>query len=242
MTEEHDSRISDLYRQSSQETPSAALDRAVMDRARKSVRKRVFSPFGNHWVTGGAMLGVVMLSVLLIVNVPQQPDYYSPEQDMQVPSSEARPEIPAGTRKEAAKRRAPPPALAAEAEMQREVPASPKPHFDFYNVLPDMEITLPEDEPRRLQPPITADARLASPAAEVWYLQAGSFRDKQRADELQTRLTALGFMCDIQVHTVNNINYHRVRVGPFADNEVMQESRQKLDELGIEIQLLKERE
>ena len=126
--------------------------------------------------------------------------------------------------------------------MQRQVPASPKSHFDFYKVLPDMEITLPEDESRRLQSSTTAAARLKSTAAEVWYLQAGSFRDKQRADELQTRLTALGFKCDIQVLTVNNINYHRVRVGPFADNEVMQESRQKLDELGIEIQLLKERE
>ena len=50
MTEDHSSRISDLYRQSSQETPPAHVDQAVLEKARKSVRFHVFSPFGNHWV------------------------------------------------------------------------------------------------------------------------------------------------------------------------------------------------
>ena len=66
MTEDHDNRIADLYQQSSQETPPAHLDRAVMDMARKPVRRRAFSPFCNRWVAGGALVGVVMLSVLLI--------------------------------------------------------------------------------------------------------------------------------------------------------------------------------
>ena len=37
MSEEHDSKISDLYQTSSQETPPAHIDQAVLSMARKSV-------------------------------------------------------------------------------------------------------------------------------------------------------------------------------------------------------------
>ena len=91
MSEVSDSRISDLYQQSSQETPPAHVDRAVLDRARKSVRPVAFSPFGNHWVAGGALASVVVLSVLLILVVPRQQDSYAPGQDEMAPAGDALP-------------------------------------------------------------------------------------------------------------------------------------------------------
>ncbi|MGB5443459.1 MAG: SPOR domain-containing protein [Gammaproteobacteria bacterium] len=91
MSEQSDSRILDLYQQLSQETPPAHIDRAVLDRARNPVRPRAFSPFGNHWVAGGALASMVMLSVLLILVLTPQQDGYAPGRDAMAPSSDALP-------------------------------------------------------------------------------------------------------------------------------------------------------
>jgi len=242
VSEDHDSRISELYRQSSQETPPAQLDRAVMERARKSVRRRVYSPFGNNWLAGGAMVVVIMLSVLLLLDVPQQPDFHAPAQDAVAPPSEALSE----TRREAARSRALPSALPAAAEKKRAAPAAPKARFDFYKLLPEMEMVVPEGEPRAVmkQAPVAeTPAGLAATVPSVTlYLQAGVFRDKARADALQMELTGLGFKCEIREVSSDDTDvvYH-VRVGPFADLETLDQSRQKLDESGVETQPVKER-
>ena len=244
MTEDHDSKIADLYRQSSQETPPAHLDQAVMDRARKSVRRRVYSPFGNNWFARGAMVGVVVLCVMLILDVPQQPDSYVPEQDAVAPSSDALSEM----RKEAARTRALSSELPAETERKREAPAAPKAQFQLYEELQDMEVIVPENEPRAVMkqaPAAVAEepAGLASRVpAGIWYLQAGSFRDKARADALKVKLTGLGFKCEIREDSIDDADvFYHVRVGPFSDPEALDKSRQKLGELGIETRTVKER-
>jgi len=244
MTEDHNSKISDLYQQASQETPPAHLDRAVMDRARKSVRRRVYSPFGNNWVARGAMAGVVVLCVMLILDVPQQPDSYAPEQDAMAPSSEALSEM----RKEAARTRALSSELPAETERKREAPAAPKAQFQLHEELQDMEVVVPEDEPRAVMkqapaPVAKEPAGLASSVpAGTFYLQAGLFRDKAHADALKVKLTGLGFRCEIREVRIDDADvFYHVRVGPFAGPEALDQSRQKLDELGIETRMVKER-
>jgi len=246
VTEEHDNRISDLYQQSSQETPPAHLDRAVMDMARKPVRRRAFSPFGNHWVTGGALVGVVMLSVLLIQKVPQQQEHYLPvpERDALAPLSNA----PSEMRKEAS-------GIASDAEETPQVPTAPKARFDFYETLQEPEVVVPEDEgiglqelkrsakqPQAAAREKPASEMLAAPQG-TYYLQAGSFREEARAIGLKQKLMGLGFKCEIQTVSINNKDtYHRVRVGPFVDLEALGKTRQKLDELGIEVRTVENRE
>ena len=244
MAKDRDSNIADLYRQSSQETPPAYLDQAVMDQARKSVRRRVHSPFGNNRVARGAMLGVVVLCVLLILDVPQQPDSYAPGQDAVAPSSDDLPEM----RKEAARTRALSSELTAETERKREAPAAPKARFDFYELLPEMDVAVPEDEPRavmkRAPAPVAKEpAGLASSvAAGTFYLQAGLFRDEAHADALKEKLTGLGFKCEIREDSLDDADvFYHVRVGPFTDPEVLDQARRKLDELGIETRTVKER-
>jgi len=82
----------------------------------------------------------------------------------------------------------------------------------------------------------------ATVPAGIWYLQAGSFQERARADELKVKLTGLGFKCEIREVSIDDMEvFYYVRVGPFADPEVLDQSRQKLGELGIETQLVKER-
>ena len=238
MTEDHDSKITELYRQSSQETPPAHLDQAVMDQARKSVRRRMYSPFGNNWVVRGAMAGVVVLCVMLILDVPRQPESYAPVQDAVAPSE---------TREEEARPSALSSELPAAAEKKREAPAAPKERFDFYELLPEMEVVVPEEEDQgpSLQLQKSTKEEPASTAATIpagtWYLQAGLFRDKARADALKVKLTGLGFKCETREFSINDADvFYRVRVGPFADPEALDQSRRKLGELGIETRTVKE--
>ena len=248
MTEDHDSKISDLYRQSSQETPPAHVDRAVMDRARKSVRRRVFAPFGDNWLAHGAMVGVVILSILLLLDVPPQPDTYAPARDVVAPSKEKR---------EILERNVQPGDVLLDyagsiekgVEKKRVVPAAPEGRFDAHEEMQELEVVVPQEDSRMrmMQAPAPAAEEPASLASKItagpYYLEAGSFRDKERAGELKLKLTELGFKCEIMKVTVNNaaIDY-RVRVGPFSDLETLDKMRQKLGELGIEARTANHRE
>ena len=234
MSEEHDNRISDLYRQSSQETPPAHIDRAVMERARKSVRSRVYSPFGNHWVAGGAVVGVIMLSVLLIQIVPSQLDIYGPGDDVMAPSND----VPSARQKESTQEKALMSEMPARVDEKREAPEAPKPRFDFHTILPDMDVVVPEEDARaRTQQAPVAKESASAPStlpAEIYYLQAGSFREQTRADALKTKLLGLGFKCEIQKASLDKTNtFYRVRVGPYIDLDTLAQAKQKLDELGI---------
>ena len=243
MSEQHDSKISELYQTSSQETPPAHIDHAVLSMARKSVPRRAYSPFGNHWVAGGAMVGVVVLSVLLIIAMPPQPDIYAPEEDAIDYLNEQRPE----KQREYEHGKALKSEMFDSTDAEREEPAAPKPRFDFYSVVPETEVVIPEDEIQtglQQAPAAKESARAASVLpAEAIYLQAGSFRAKTHAEVLKTQLIALGFTCEVQTIGIDNANmYHRVRVGPFTDYIALDKSRQKLRELGYETQVVKKRE
>jgi len=251
MSEQHDSKILDLYQTSSQETPPAHIDHAVLSMARKSVPRRAFSPFGNHWVAGGAMVGVVVLSVLLIIAMPPQPDIYAPEEDAIDYLNQRLPEQLPEKRPEKQREYEQGKALKSEmfdsTDAEREEPAAPKPRFDFYSVVPEAEVVIPEDEIQsglQQAPAAKESARAASVLpAEAIYLQAGSFRAKTHAEVLKTQLIALGFTCEVQTIGIDNANmYHRVRVGPFTDYIALDKSRQKLRELGYETQVVKKRE
>ena len=234
MTADHDSRISDLYRQSSQETPPAHLDQAVMDRARKSVRHRGYSPFGSNLVARGALLGVVLLCVLLLLDVPQQPDIHAPLQDTLAPLSDA----PPAMHKEVVPPGLSSPALPAEMEDTRAAPAAPAARFGLHESLPEEG-----KRERALQLQKSSKEESAGIAVTVpagpWYLQAGYFHERARADALKEKLLGLGLKCEIREVPLDETTvYHRVLVGPFVDLDVLNTSRQELDELGFETQLV----
>lgn len=231
MTEDRDSRISDLYRQSSHETPPAHLDRAVMDMARKSVRRRVLSPFGNHWVAGGAVAGVVGLSVMLLLTEPQPPATVLPGQDVIAPPGDAVSEAA----RDIAKMLDAPLEPSSELAEKRQLPAAPQSRYRSFSELHDAEEVSPE---HRAEPVARSASPVApAPPVQALYLQAGLFREEQHADDLKTRITDLGFRCDIrQVTTRGTDVYHRVRVGPFAGHDALDKARRELHELGLETQ------
>lgn len=96
-----------------------------------------------------------------------------------------------------------------------------EPKFDFYTILPESEVFVPEPTSRSNEKPASAATGTAAPAAggKQYLLQVGSFRNHGDADKLKASLALLGVTATIQSVTVNNDTWHRVRVGPFSDTK-----------------------
>jgi cell division protein FtsN len=107
--------------------------------------------------------------------------------------------------------------------------------FNFYTLLPELEILIPEDETR---PPETEKkssshssskpASTRAPASNKRYvLQVGSFQNLDDAEKLKANLAFLGLSASIQHVRVKNQTWHRVRTGPYKDREQLYK-RQKI--------------
>ena len=111
--------------------------------------------------------------------------------------------------------------------------------FDFYTVLPEMEVVVPERKTASI-------SEKSTPAVEengTYIIQAGSFKDLKDADSLRAKLTLLGFTPSIQTVTINgNDTWHRVRIGPYTDLAKLNNARSSLKDNNINSVLMKVRE
>lgn len=108
-----------------------------------------------------------------------------------------------------------------------------KPKYDFYSVLPEMEVVVPEEEIKSsaaAPPPLPTEAA-ANPQRFV--LQAGSFRNNADADALKAKLALVGVRAQVTPVTINGADWFRVRVGPFSDLRELDGARQTLQANGI---------
>lgn len=125
-------------------------------------------------------------------------------------------------------------------DVEEVAPAGDEPRkspYDFFTVLPEMEVVVPEQE-------LTAQSRpQEAPAAQTdtgsYLLQVGSFRDGSDAEQLKARLALLGITAKIQRVTVNDVTWHRVRVGPVSGVRQADEMRNRLSGNGIESLVMK---
>jgi hypothetical protein len=110
--------------------------------------------------------------------------------------------------------------------------------FDFFTVLPEMEVIVPDQE-------LSGRVRPGSetPGAETggsYILQAGSFRNASDAEQKKASLALIGVQASIQVVTVNDATWHRVRIGPVQSARRADEMRRILLDHGHEVLVLKD--
>ena len=105
------------------------------------------------------------------------------------------------------------------------------PHYDFFTVLPEMEVVVPEEELNRQAQP---EAPVSGREDETFYLQVGSFRAAADAEQRKAALALLGESAEIQKVTVNGETWHRVRIGPVSGARQTEEKRNRLAANGIE--------
>lgn len=112
-----------------------------------------------------------------------------------------------------------------------EVPPPPKPRFDFYNMLPKMEVVVPDDELDH-EPVAAAGANAASPA--TYLVQVGSFRKTEDADRLKAQLALLGFEARVVSARISaQDTRYRVRSGPYRGKQALDQARKRLADNGI---------
>lgn len=128
-------------------------------------------------------------------------------------------------------------AVRAEAEAKPlPEPVAAKPRFDFYTILPEMEVAIPEKEVTGK----TVEGLAQVEKAGTYVLQAGSFKNFQEADRLKASLGLLGIEANIQTVTVNNKDtWHRVHIGPYKELVELNQIRARLRQNHIDAVLLK---
>ncbi len=144
----------------------------------------------------------------------------------------------------------------------------PKPKFEFYTILPELEVPVPDQPagdarqatvPPALQTPppgltgtpapgATGAPPPALPAAEPlapppatggrYILQAGSSRNAADAERLRASLALQGMSAQVQPVTVNGETWHRIRVGPFASRAEADVAQRQLHGARINTMLL----
>lgn len=100
--------------------------------------------------------------------------------------------------------------------------ASEKPRFEFYTLLPEQEVIIPDSEVREQQ------QRMAEKQSGTYVIQVGSFRSKEDADSLKAKLAFLGVESTIDSVSSKEETWHRVRVGPFTDSRELNRIRNRI--------------
>ncbi|MGH8155019.1 MAG: SPOR domain-containing protein [Rhodanobacteraceae bacterium] len=129
--------------------------------------------------------------------------------------------------------------------------------FDFYKVLPEKEVVIPNAELSAMakaeqqkaaaannasaSAPASATAA-ATPSSEGGYvLQVGAFPKASDADAMKARLALQGVTAHVQAVTLDGQVWNRVRVGPFASATQLQDVQKQLASAGIHGIPLKEK-
>jgi cell division protein FtsN len=168
------------------------------------------------WLIGGVLIGLGVAVLLMIKG-------YLPEIKQHLPTADSKAARPTES------------VLAEE-----EITEPKKPRYDFFTVLPEMEVVVPEQElsSKADKAPALTDTS-ANTAQDNYILQAGSFRNASDAEQMKAQLALLGSMATVQKVTVNGQTWHRVRVGPFRGAREANEMRRMLADNQIDTLVMK---
>jgi cell division protein FtsN len=126
----------------------------------------------------------------------------------------------------------PPPTSTAGEAASEPHPAS---RFDFYDMLPQVEVVIPDTPRSGERPSSTTNVE----AAGNYVLQAGAFAVREDADRMQANLALLGIESRIQSVPIDDDIYHRVRIGPIDELTELNLIRRRLWEADVDTILLR---
>ncbi len=115
------------------------------------------------------------------------------------------------------------------------------PQFDFYSLLPELEVVVPTAEmPEAL---IAATPITHETTSETNYrIQLGSFRKYEDADRLKAQMALSGIQVEIEAVTLEeNDTWYRVRSTPYADRASAESVRSQLQAQSIQSLLVEDK-
>ncbi len=183
---------------------------------------------GNPFITGllvGFLLGVAAsLTVVMMIKGEESPfaDLASPEK----PLSE---KIAESAKEQAAKDND----KAQEAKTETSETTEDKTRFDFYTILPGSERQVSTEE-------VKIKEQSTEPSVQnTYFLQVGAFQTEEEADNMKATLALQGFEALVQTATIPNKGvWHRVRVGPLKNLELINKTKADLASNGFKSDLI----
>jgi cell division protein FtsN len=109
-------------------------------------------------------------------------------------------------------------------------PRQPERRYDFYDLLPRMEVQVPEREPEA--PPAPAPSVAAPDLA--YDLQVGSFKRPEDADRRKAELALLGYEVRVARARIDDEMHYRVRLGPYRGRSEVEQARRRLAASGFD--------
>ena len=114
-----------------------------------------------------------------------------------------------------------------------EKPTEPR-KFEFYDILEGKKAANPGASVPTTQVQAPASKPAEPAAGGSLFLQVGAFQKPADAENLKARVAMLGMEANVQAAEVpDKGKMHRVRVGPYANTEQMNQARNQLSQNGI---------
>jgi len=114
-----------------------------------------------------------------------------------------------------------------------------KPHYDFFTVLPEMKVDVPEQNSDKNPAKNTGQSKVSETGKDSYLLQVGSFRQVNDAEQLKASLALIGIVARVQTVKVNEATWHRVRIGPVIGARKADDLRNQLADNGIDSLVMK---
>ena len=122
-------------------------------------------------------------------------------------------------------------------DSSEEIAQLPEPKFDFYQILPNKEVSISEWESTE-EDDVVKNNTEDQPV--MFVLQVGSFKQFGAADEIKAKLALMGVTADIQRVVINGQDVrHRVRIGPYKNTNKLQQAKDRLLANDLDFMLLK---
>jgi len=121
-----------------------------------------------------------------------------------------------------------------------------EPTFDFYTLLPEMEVIVDNDNNKQnnktivTSPPQETVEKTETAEKVSFLLQVGSFKKVSDADGFRAKLAFLGIESKVQTVTIDNKDtWHRVQVGPILGREKADAVQKQLRQNDIDSLLMR---
>jgi len=144
---------------------------------------------------------------------------------------------------------------ASPSSTQAKAPPTTKPNFVFHQILPEMEVVVPDEQlgasaspPRipkpapqakaaptekRHQQPASGPAKTAAGSGS-YLVQVASFRTTSDAERLKAKLALLGIQARVTKVNINGKDWYRVRAGPYEGKQEVSKTRGLLSSNGLQ--------
>jgi cell division protein FtsN len=110
-------------------------------------------------------------------------------------------------------------------------PEHKQPRFDFYTILPEKEVVVPDYEINTR----TREERVGKAKGTHYIMQAGSFKTFKEADQLRAKLGLLGIESKVHKAKVGSAIWYRVKIGPYTHMTSVSAIKSRLRQNGIDV-------